>query len=164
MRKAGLWILLAVVLLLSSISVSAGENEYDAEMQKALDLIKITWREEAAKNPELMPPPSVEIKNTRIVKLTKERINPYSGEKIEGLDGIEYIIEFMMLTNYFGDAYPVNAGVYDTVAVYPLGLMKVQQSNRINMVRARYFLNDLSCVVEEIIDLGDAYNGQLFES
>ncbi len=162
MKKSGLMILLAVVLLLSSVSVSAGENEYDAEVRKALELIKTAWREEAAKYPEVMPQPSVEIKNTRIVKLTKERINPADGEKIEGLDGIQYIIEFMMLSNYFGDAYPVNAGVNDTVAVYPLGLMKVQKSNLINAVRSRYYLNDLSCVVEEIIDLDDAYNGQLF--
>jgi len=163
MRKTVLLLFMTVVLLLASFPAFADEDEYSEKIQDALELVKAAWQEQADQYPDVMPEPFVDIKNTRIIKLFKEPVDAMNDNKpVEELKGIDYIIEFMMLSNYFGDTYPCNVGMLDTVAVYSGGKMEIQKSNLMNAVRAKYFLTDYSGVIEEIIDLGDAYSGPLF--
>ena len=137
--------------------------EYDETIRKALELIKDTWQDQADQDPDVMPGPYVDIKNTRIVKISDTPVNVQMDDTpVEELEGIDYIIEFMMLTNYFGDTYPSNAGTLDTVAVHSDGTMEVPKSNIMNSIRARYFITDFSGMIDEIVDLEDAYNGELF--
>ena len=163
LKKIHLLILLTIAFLVAAAPAFADDDLYGEKVQDALELVRLAWEEQAAKYPEMMPAPYVDIKNTRIVRLTDKPTDVLSGKSVEELEGIECIIEFMMLTNYFGDTYPCNAGVYDSVVVHSNGKMEIQQSNLLNLVRARYYLTDYSGVIEEIIDLDDAYNGQLFE-
>lgn len=144
------------------IAAPVQEEVYSEEIQAALELIKETWQATADENPEIMPKAYVDIKNTRIVRLKENPSLPDNGEPIEFLQDIDYIIEFMMLTNYLGDSYPLYAGVDDTVAVYKDGSMAVQKMNLMRAVASRYFVTDYSNIIEEIIDLGSVYNGQLF--
>ena len=163
MRKIYGILLLMITLLAMSFSALADEDPYGEKIQDALELVRTAWQEQADQYPEMMPAPYVDIKNTRIIRLFEKPVDVQSEKPVEELKGIECIIEFMMLTNYFGDTYPCNAGVYDSVVVFTNGKMEIQRSNLLNAVRAKYYLTDYSGVIEEIIDLGDAYNGQLFE-
>ena len=162
MKKIYFMLLLVTIMFTMSFTVLAEEDEYSGEIQDSLELIKKVWQEQSDQYPEIMPSPFVDIKNTRIVRLYENPVDVQSEKTVEELAGIDYIIEFMMLTNYYGDTYPCNVGIYDTVAVYTNGKMEVQKTNLMNALRAKYFLSDYSGVIEEIIDLGDAYNGQLF--
>ena len=163
MKRLCLTLLLIVSLLAAALPAFADDDQYGEKIQDALELVKATWQEQADKYPDIMPAPYVDIKNTRIIRLFEKPADALSGKPVEELEGVECIIEFMMLTNYYGDTYPCNAGVNDTVAVYTNGKMEIQNMNLLNMVRAKYYMTDYSGVIEEIIDLGDAYNGLLFE-
>ena len=137
--------------------------EYDETVKKALELIKDAWQDQADQYPDMISSPYVDIKNTRIIKISDNPVNVQLDDKpVEELEGIDSVIEFMMLTNYFGDTYPCNAGILDTVAVYDDGTMEVLKSNIMNSIRAKYYLTDFSGVIDEIVDLEDAYNGELF--
>ena len=162
MRKPQLMLLLITALLLFSFPAFAGEDEYGEKIQDALELVKTAWQEQSDQYPEMMPSPYVDIKNTRIVQLYDKPVDVQSEKPVTELEGIDYIIEFMMLSNYYGDTYPCNVGIYDSIAVYTNGKMEMQKTNLLNAVRAKYFLTDYSSVIEEIIDLGGEYNGQLF--
>ena len=161
MKKICLLLLMTAALLLMSHPVFA-DDAYDKEIQDALELIRAAWQEQADQYPEIMSGPYVDIKNTRIVRLADKPADASSEKPVEELKDIDYIVEFMMLTNYYGDTYPCNVGILDTVAVYKNGKMEVQKTNLMNALRAKYFMSDFSGVIEEIIDLGEAYNGQLF--
>ena len=173
MKRALITLLTALTMLLPIASVceaSAKEGdsetvtEYDGTIQKALEQIKDIWQDQSDQYPDIMPSPYVDIKNTRIVNISDNPVNvQLDNSSIEELEGIDYIIEFMMITNYFGDTYPCNAGLLDTVAVYKDGKMEVLKSNLMNSIRAKYFITDYSGVIDGIVDLGDAYNGELFQ-
>lgn len=137
--------------------------EYDETIRKALELIKDAWQDQADQYPDMISSPYVDIKNTRIIKISDNPVNVQLDDKpVEELEGIDSVIEFMMLTNYFGDTYPCNAGILDTVAVHDDGTMEVLKSNIMNSIRAKYYITDFSGVIDEIVDLEDAYNGALF--
>ena len=162
MKKIYLMLLLIAVLLTTSLPAAAAENTYDEEIKAALELMKETWQGLAEENPEIMPAPYVDIKHTRILNLSEYPVDVQNNQPVEGLEGIDYIIEFLMMTNYMGDSYPCNFGVYDTVVVYENGEMSVPSTNLMRIIRSKYFLMDFSGVIEEIIDLENAYNGLLF--
>ena len=163
MKRVCLTLLLVASLMAAAPAAFAEDDQYSEKVQDALEQVKTAWQEQSDKYPDMMPAPYVDIKNTRIIRLFEKPADALSGKPVEELKGVECIIEFMMLTNYYGDTYPCNAGVYDTVAVYTNGKMEIQNMNLLNMVRAKYFITDYSGVIEEIVDLGDAYNGLLFE-
>ena len=162
MKKIYLMLLLIIVLLTTSFPAAATENTYDEEIKAALELMKETWQGLAEENPEIMPAPYVDIKNTRIVKISENPVDVQNNKPVEGLEGIDYIIEFLMMTNYMGDSYPCYAGIDDTVVVYENGEMSVPSTNLMRIIRSKYFLMDFGGVIEEIIDLENAYNGLLF--
>ena len=162
MKKICLLLLTAVSLLLASLPVLAGEEAYDEVITDALELIRDTWQKQADQYPDIMSAPFVDIKNTRIIDLADKPVDAESQKPVEELEGIDFIIEFMMLTNYYGDTYPCNAGILDTAAVYKSGKMEIPKTNLMNAIRGKYFLMDYSGVIDEIIDLGAEYNGQLF--
>ena len=140
------------------------DNNWDEPVAQALELIREAWLAQAEQNPDIMPKPYVDIKNTRIIKIAGRPVNvQMDNAPVEELEDIDYIIEFMMLTNYYGDSLPVNVGICDTVAIHRDGKMEVQKTNLFNAISGKYFMTDLSGVIHEVIDLGSTYNGQLFE-
>ena len=145
-----------------SDAVEEADDSYDGMISEALDLVRDTWQTQADEYPEMIPQPYVNIRNTRVIKIAEEPADAAADKPVEEMQDIDCIIEFMMFTNYFGDTYPCNAGIFDTVAVYRDGSMEVQKTNLMNALRAKYYMTDYSGVIDEIIDLGDAYNGELF--
>ena len=133
--------------------------DYSEKIEEAIDLIRDAWQEEANRLP-YMRKPSVDVKNTRIIKIAEE---PQADNKVvEELKDIDCFIEFILLTNYFGDSYPVNAGILDSVVVYRDGSMEMHSANLRQILMRKNLLIDCDGIIDEIIDLGDAYNGQLF--
>lgn len=92
-----------------------------------------------------------EIKNTRVVKIDKTDIEIFSD--------IDYIIEFVLYTDYFASApYYSSDGGYDSVIVYKDGSMEISRSNLLRTYRSRYFNSDFSDIIKEVYDYGDKYN------
>ena len=153
-------LLVMVLLVPSAWAQEIASDLYAASIEKALDLIEETWKEMDLK---VADAPYVDIKNTRIIKIKETPVNTQNeNQPVEELEGVDYIIEFMMITNYYGDSYPCNSSTYDTVIVYRDGSMEVQKMNLLYAVRAKYYMTDYSGAIEEIIDLADSYDGELF--
>jgi len=136
--------------------------EQDAIVRQAIEALKDHWTQDYQKNqPDVNG--YLEIKNTRIFAIQDEP----TGGALEAADKyaladfgeVEYIVEFMLLSDYFGTgpAYYVNACVNDHVIFYTDGTVKVS-SNILNHFRAKTFSNDFSGIIEEVQDLGGAYN------
>ena len=147
-----------------TVAETADDN-WDEPVRQAQDLIRKAWIAQAERDPEMMKSkPYVDIKNTRIIKIAGRPMTvQWNNEPVEELQDIDYIIEFMMLTNYFGDSLPTYVGLYDTVAVHRSGMMEVLRRNLFDIIKNRYYIFDVSGMIDEVIDLGSAYNGQLFK-
>ena len=180
MKKHRLLILLlAMVMVLSScsllppsdpdeedkaeVSETEEESEYADSVQKAMRKLKRAWKQEANEHPDFMSEPFVEIKNTRIVRIKDDPVNVQNeNEPVPEMEDVDYIIEFMIYSNYLGDTYPRNINRLDSVAVYKNGTMEVMDMNILNGMASKYFITDFSGIIDEIIDLEDAFNGELF--
>lgn len=96
----------------------------------------------------------LEITNTQVIKI-KESVDE------EMFENIEYVVQFELLSNYFGSGEPYkNVKQSDCVLVYKDGSMEV--SNDIfNIYRARTFNTDFSDIIEESTNYSDAFNQEL---
>ena len=92
-----------------------------------------------------------EIKNTRVVNIKENNTEEFKN--------IDYIVEFILYTDYYGSApYYQIVGIDDTVVVHKDGTMEVQRMNLINNYRAMHYSNDFSDFIKSIDDYGDKYN------
>ncbi len=146
--KRALAVLSAFTLIFSLFSCGANTNEDDA-VAKAVDTLKEHWKTEY-KEAGADTDGYFEIKNTRVINIKENTTEEFKN--------VDYIVEFVLYTDYFGSApYYQSAGTDDTVVVYTDGTAKVQ-SNLINQYRTKYFSNDFSVFLGSIEDLGDKYN------
>lgn len=142
--------LLIVVIVCSAlfISCSKASNKYDKEVEKAITAIKKEWLKDK-RSGEFKP--YLEVKNTRIIFL-KDNV---SGD----FNNYDYVIEFILFSNYFGSApYYDDSGIKDSVVVYKDGHTEVKDKNPFKEYRSKTFESDLSGVMENITDLGSKYN------
>lgn len=147
----------------SSTEENTTEDTYTDEIEKALDLIREAWQDRADKYPVLMPKPYVNVKNTRIIKIAEDPKSEETDNKpLEILTDVDYIIDFMMLTNYYGDSYPINVEKWDQVIVKQDGSMEAYDGDLLNRISKSTGIIDFTGIIDEIIDLGDAYSGELF--
>ena len=96
MKKYIITVLIAIMIT-SQIHASDANADsaalYDESICKALELIKDTWQAQAEESAGIMPEPYVNIKNTRIVKISEEPANVQMDDQpIEELQEIDYII------------------------------------------------------------------------
>ena len=163
--KRILAILLMLLLCCAAHAQPAGieiTEEQNVLVLQAVEALKAHWTQDYR---QFQPGVEgyLEIKNTRIITIKDEP----TGGALEAADKmaqadfgeIEYIVEFMLLSDYFGTgpAYYVNAAVNDHVVFYTDGSIAVTK-NLLNHFRARTFSNDFTGIVEETADLGAAYN------
>lgn len=117
---------------------NTGANKKDDRVKIAIDALENQWD-------------YYQIKNTRVIDLKEN--------DVEMFDGIDYIVEFLLYTDYFGTApYYSNAGIYDTVSVYTDGHAEINDRNLFDVYRSRAFVTDFSDIIEDVKDLGAAYN------
>ena len=163
--KRILAILLALLLCCVAFAQPAEpeiSEEHNALVLQAVEALKAHWLQDYQKN-QPGGEGYLEIKNTRIFTIKDEP----TGGSVEALDKmaqadfgeIEYIVEFMLLSDYFGTgpAYYVNACINDHVVFYADGSIAVSK-NLFNHFRAKTFSNDFAGIIEETHDLGAAYN------
>lgn len=92
-----------------------------------------------------------EIKNTRVIEI--------GDTDIELFKDIDYIVEFVLFTDYFGSApYYSSIGISDTVVVYSDGTMEVPNMNLLTAYRSRYYSTDFSDIIKKVYDCKDKYN------
>ncbi|MBR6165283.1 MAG: hypothetical protein IKQ45_05085 [Clostridia bacterium] len=73
------------------------------------------------------------------------------------------VIDFVLLSDYYGtDPYYSCPGMYQTVAVYTDGTMKVLPHSPFSWYSARAYIYDYSGIISEVKNLGDQYNGSFF--
>ena len=142
----------------------AAETEaYSSVVEDAIGQLRETWKEIADEDPEIMPSPYVEIKNTRIIRLAENAgTGVLDDDIVAELNTVDCIIEFMLYTNFYGNDYTTNPGLYDSVVVFQDGSMQVTKTRLMNYLRTKFYLQDFSGVVEEIIDLGGSFDGPVF--
>ena len=99
----------------------------------------------------------LQIKNTRIITLKDNAVDVWYA-----FDGITYIVEFELYSDYFGtEAYPIDANYMDCVAVYTDGTMTVLPKNLLEVYRINTYSSDYTDIIEEIKDYEDLYNQEI---
>ena len=146
MKKA-IGMIVSIILTLSLCACSWLQNlSYNAEVEKALGALETGWTDFYAE--EKTGDGYVQVKNTRIIRFNDNMAQPWEDAK--------YLVEFALYTDYFNDApYYADAGFMDTVLIYEDGRAELQKTSPLYVYRAKNYKLD---VVEEVIDLGDAYN------
>lgn len=164
--KRILVLVLAFLLLCGGALAQTAEpgisEEHNALILQAVEALKAHWTQDYQQyQPDIEG--YLEIKNTRLFAIKDEP----TGGALEAADniaqadfgGIEYIVEFMLFSDYFGTgpAYYVNASVNDHVVFYADGTIVVTK-NLFNHFRAKSFSNDFTGIIEQALDFGPAYN------
>ena len=141
-----LYSLLLVLCLIFSLS-ACGTDKNDI-VSKAVSVLENHW-EDLYEDSKVETDGHFEIKNTRVVNIKENNTEEFKN--------IDYIVEFILYTDYLGSApYYQNVGIDDTVVVYKDGTMEVQR-NLINLYRNKYYSNDFD-FIKSIDDYGDKYN------
>lgn len=92
-----------------------------------------------------------EIKNTRLIEI--------GNNDTEELKDIDYLVEFVLYTDYLGSApYYSSVGLSDTVIVYKDGTMTVPSKNSLRAYSQRHYSYDYSDIIKDIFDYGSKYN------
>ena len=142
-------ILTVFLALTIVICLTACGGKTDRVASKAVKELEDWWEEIYDESPDLSDR-YFEIKNTRVITI--------KDNSKEEFKDIEYVVEFVLFTNYFGTApYYSDAGLYNNVIVYKDGSMKVT-NNYLKRYREVTFNSDFSDIIESIDDLEDKYN------
>lgn len=115
----------------------------DDRISKALKALEKQWSD-------------YQILNTRIIIVKENNTDIFSD--------IDYIVEFVLFTDYYGSIYGdstpyySNAGIYDTVIVYKDGTAALNMQNPFNSYRTLTYSSDFTQIIEKIEDFGNLYN------
>jgi len=129
---------------------SCGKDEHKEMVEEAVEELRSEWEDiyDESKN---KTDGYFEIKNTRVIEL--------KNTKVEAFKDIDYIIEFVLYTDYYGlSPYYLMAGVSDSVIVYEDGDMEVSKTHLLYQYFKMFYVSDYSEFVKDIIDYGDKYN------
>lgn len=148
MRKVFV-LLLAVVLLLPGCDKDTRKTEKNEIAEEAVDVLKDFW-EDKYQDADYLEDGYFEIKNTRVIYIQETDIQEF--------ENVSCIVDFVLYTNYLGTApYYLDVGTNNAVVVYRDGTTEVSH-NPILIYRSRTYNNDLSGIVDHIVDYHDQYN------
>ncbi|MBQ9148996.1 MAG: hypothetical protein IJX69_05435 [Oscillospiraceae bacterium] len=144
---------LCMILALCMLALLSGcGQKADPRVAEAIDELKDAWEE--IYDDADMDSSYLEIKNIRIITLEED-----AAEEWEGFDEIACIIEFELLSDYFGEeSIPMNVDYMDCVVVYEDGDMEVVSQHPLRRYTSSTFRVDYSDLVESVEDLGSAYD------
>lgn len=152
--KRALCLLLVCILCLSFASCGNSDgkkdsNDVDVTVSLAIEKLKAKWSEVYKKNN--VKDQYLEIKNTRVITI-KENDNDYFKD-------IDKIVDFLLYDNYFGMKPSLYrySGTDLQVIFYRDGHSAVS-NDYFKLAFGKNYDNDFSDVVEDIYDLGAAYN------
>ena len=136
---------------------------HDSAVKNAIEALKSFWfdsyqEDGSSENGYL------EIKNTRVIDIKDEF--PESDEKQSGVSNtaeqifgnIDYIVEFMLFSDYFGSApYYSNIYINNCVIIFNDGTYSVGR-DQLDLYRSRTYSADYSGIIEQVFDYGSVYN------
>ncbi|MDI9519750.1 MAG: hypothetical protein QM308_01120 [Bacillota bacterium] len=100
----------------------------------------------------------LEIAHTRVLKIDASD-NAYLSSKFDKGGEIEYIVEFVLFSDYFRSApYYYHENLYDTVLIFKDGTASVMQKNILRLYSAATYKYDYSDFVKDIVNYGAAFN------
>ena len=160
--KKHLTIFVCLLVIASFVGCSNSQTEEqkkiasDERVLDAIDVISEHWNNEYEE--WKIKDKYLEITNTRIVNI-KDDIN---SEAVYGKDdvfkGIDYIVEFELISNYYETApYYFNVWQDNFVIVYKDGTTKVSD-NLLNIYRATTYSTDFSPIIESLEEFHDEYD------
>lgn len=129
---------------------ACGDNPHDELIDKAIKELQSLWQE-LYDNSDIETERYFEIKNTRVMELKKN--------DVEDFKNIDYIIEFVLFTDYYGASpYYSNVGISDSVIVYNDGTMEVPSNNLFRAYTGKTYVYNYEGIIETVTDYGDEYN------
>ena len=139
-----------LLVLCLFFSLSACGIKDDDMVSKATNELKNHW-EDLYDDSTVKTDGYFEIKNTRVIEIKKN--------DIEEFEDVEYIVEFVLYTDYFGAApYYSYAGISDSVIVYDNGDMEVAGINLLREYSSKHYTYDYSDIIKTVNDYGDKFN------
>lgn len=137
------------VFVFAGCGTADDKQASDTRVADAITAITEQWNNEYTENN--IEDKYLKIVNTRIINIKENNT--------EAFKDIDYIVEFVLFSNYFGAApYYQNVGIYDSVVVYRDGSKEVPQRNRIDVYRAKSYSSDFSAFIKSIEDFNEEYN------
>ena len=123
------------------LNISDEQQEY---LDRALEELRFFWAD--FYETDLEEYPYLEVKNARLIDIKEGQTGAF--------ENVEYVVEFMLLTNYqSSEPYYANAGVYDMVVFYTDGTVEVT-NNLFRIHSAATFDYDYTGIIESMEDLG----------
>lgn len=115
--------------------------------RKELTAISLTYgRTETVEDKHL------EIVNTQVIKIQDE-----PGEEL--FEGIEYVVQFELLSNYFGSGEPyTNTKMLDCVLIYKDGKVEVSRNDIFRTYMTRTYSTDFSNIIEKTVNYGSQFD------
>lgn len=142
---------------IATTSDDVDNTAYQPLVLPAIDVLKEHWKESYAKD-GMSKSGYLEIKNTRIIWIQDGLAGSESTPVKQFFGNVDYIIEFVLYTDYFGsEPYYNNAWIDNCVVVYTDGTRRVVR-DQFELYRSRSYNMDYSGIIERIVDLGSEYN------
>lgn len=126
---------------MDTLKLSDEQQEY---LDTALQELKFFWADFYETDLEEFP--YLEVKNARLIDIKESQTGVF--------ENVEYVVEFMLLTNYqSSEPYYADAGVYDMVVFYTDGTVEVT-NNLFRIHSAATYDYDYTGIIESMEDLG----------
>ena len=153
---------LTVLLILSGCGSTKTETQKvkgnDKRVLDAIEIISAHWSEAYEESSLNIEDKYLEIINTRIINIKNNIDTDETHGKDSYFKGVDYIVEFDLISNYFDSApYYSNVMQNNSVVVYKDGTAKVS-NNLFNIYRSITYSNDFSPIIESIEDLHGEYD------
>ena len=144
MKKLSTIILLIGIILCFSACDNSTHNDI---ITNAITELENTW-ETNYQNANINTDKYFEIKSTRIISIKENDIDEFNN--------VNYVVEFVLFTNYFDTApYYSCLGQWDCVIVYENGDMEVPRKNIFSNYSTMNFDYDYSNIIDEITEYKD---------
>ena len=157
MKGKWLALLLALVMLITVTACGKKEDETDSAIVAAVETLEKHWTELYRQTQYAGVDGYFEIKNTRKIEI-RDTVSVNDTAK-DMFDGVDYIVEFVVFTEYYPQAYVSQAPLNSHVIVYDDGRVEVGGDLLTDYSRRTYSF-DYSGIVESVEDYDDKYNCQ----
>ena len=134
-----------------SSAASEGNSQYDDLAKKAVSILETEWKNEYSEEINTPRDGHFEIKNTRVIEIKETDIEEFKD--------VDYVIEFVLFTDYYGSApYYSSTGINSTVVAYSDGRMEVVSKTPFTVYMQVHYSTDYSGIIEKVTDCGSQYN------
>ena len=147
---------LSIILMINFVSCSSFVsneeikepiNAYDSVIKEAIDVVKDEWKNQYE---EHNGDAYFEIKNTRVIEI--------KDNDISVVKDVKYIVEFILFTDYYGNApYYSEAVVSNVAVIYKNGNAEIT-GDLFRRYSSATYSYDYSNIIKNIVDCGGKYN------